>query len=406
MLKNGLIDIDSIEYNFADEYDFIEMSKTSSNTIHRIGQLIKYESDKKLQRIDFFSFIFENIHLFLMILSTYLIVILISCLLLSFSSASHRFHFKKSFSILKLFFLDFNGLLNVSFKIYMLFLFFYVSNSILINLVGNCIKTDKISIDTHEIIDSFEKFKTTEKIFIMHSHDILEDKIFNGSFLEKFISRKSQENKFVYWNDLDNYIKNNQIDDLSQFFILESKNPILRSLKRLSHLSAKYKYVGFTKTENYYESLLTVIMRKSLDQFKKNKIHFRYESFHLINLIIIHLSDFLSHKIRINSYFESGSFNKLGDVFYSLVKGLVKDFNYFISIENYIEFASSNSNASDEFKIDYYKTVFICLLIFYLSIFSFFVIHCFFCHYKNMLIFLKTLMYISVNFYRFIINLL
>lgn len=81
-----------------------ENSKTTSSHGYNVGQLLKHKNSNKLQSTDFLAFVSENVHLLLIILSSYLIVILISFLFFKLFLSNRTFLSKKSLAVLELFF--------------------------------------------------------------------------------------------------------------------------------------------------------------------------------------------------------------------------------------------------------------------------------------------------------------
>lgn len=64
----------------------------------------------------------------------------------------------------------------------------------------------------------------------------------------------------------------------------------------------------------------------------------------------------------------------LNDKIYEMINNMKPKFKYFISIEDYVEHINEVLNVSTEFKIEYFKNVFIFLTIFYLFAFITFLI--------------------------------
>lgn len=154
--------------------------------------------------------------------------------------------------------------LRLVFSFFSLFLFFNR------NFLGAAIKTDKVTLRTDQIVDSTSKLIDTSKtLFIFKRESSLLLNAPKGSFLHR-LGKKQIEVlsglsilKRMQTVGVDRYL----------FFNEEVLQPYLMGLQA-SH-AKKTGLVGFVKPSGYYEALVSLRMRQSLDPERKRFINSR-----------------------------------------------------------------------------------------------------------------------------------
>lgn len=276
MLNNDLIDMISGSFYLKEEIENMEKSKIVASEPFRVGQLIKYEKFKKLQNSDFISFLFENMHILLIILFSYLFVILTCLSFFNFSSPNYRIVSKKSFLVFDLFFIDLNKLMLLSLKIYLLFLLFVIFNKIFGNLISNYIQVEKVVVDRNALIDSVKKLTTTEKTMVFFEHNEILTAAPDGSLLRRLYQKMKKEKKIYAINQrysVKSWIKKASIEDPASFFFFIDRNNLLFTLKSISIYLKDY--LGLLTPTSYYEIFSIFGLRKNLKQYIKQAIEFR-----------------------------------------------------------------------------------------------------------------------------------
>ena len=114
-------------------------------------------SEPKQQASDFLSFLYQNLNLVLVMFAGFLLTRLVAIL---FLKILHSRPTKRLFSLEILFLTCCQTVKHLP-KLSILFLAFALFRFILVTLLSNCIKTDKIVVDTSFLIDSVEKLEVT-----------------------------------------------------------------------------------------------------------------------------------------------------------------------------------------------------------------------------------------------------
>ena len=237
----------------------VEISKVTSIYPFNIGQMLK--KPNKLNESDFSSFFIENIRLLVIILIGFILNVTAKFVLLKL--------IKRKFSLYNLLTTNESTLGSLSFKlgsIALAFSFFLFFN---LNILTNLIKTEKVTVDTSEFIDSVSKLNRTTKTLIAWDTNKM------NTFYRLFKKRKKNDALVVYdYGSFGNYISKLSIHDLDSYFyfmdtfffvFLVHKVPINRLVD----------YIVFCKPTIYFEILRTIFHRKKLDPKMKQILNRR-----------------------------------------------------------------------------------------------------------------------------------
>ena len=238
----------------------VEKSKITSIYPYNVGQILR--KPNKLNESDFSSFFIENIRLLVIILIGFVLIVIAKFILLKL--------IKRRFSLYNL--LNTNGtrLDSKSFKLGFLslaFVFFLFFN---LRILTNLIKTEKITVDTSEFIDSVSKLNRTTKILITW------DKNTTNAFYRLFKKRKKNDDLVVFENgNMENYFsKISKLDLDSYYYFLHSF--FLFNLMSDVPINRPVDYIVFYKPTIYFEPLRTIFYRKNLDPKMKQILNRRY----------------------------------------------------------------------------------------------------------------------------------
>ena len=236
----------------------IEISKVTSIEPYNIGQILK--KPNKIDKSDFSVFFIENIRLLIIILIGFISTLSAKFILLKL--------IKRRFS---LYHLLTNGtrLDSISFKIGVLSLalvFFIFFN---LNILTNLIKTQKVTVDTSEFINSVSKLNKTTKPFV--ATDSHSEKLFYRLFKKRKHSQTLVSTDYPNLDDFFSKISKNGID--SYFYFTGEINFIYAVYYVILNKSADY--IGFFKQTIYFEFLKVMLFRKKMDKKMKQILNYK-----------------------------------------------------------------------------------------------------------------------------------
>lgn len=224
----------------------------------------------KHQPSDFLSFLYQNKDLVIILASGHLLVRLIVFLFMRtvYSKATRRS------PNLKWLHQTYRRIESHLSKLTVLFVFLGLFDFIILTLLINSIKTDKLVIDTSYLIDSQAKLKSTEArpmFFEMESdYRLISEapehsqlfRLFHSKFKRKdgfFLVRKESPNQ-----DMFKYL---QEDPKTYYLFMNSL-----SLHYTAFLASSFFENLFFKPVNYYETLNVAYLRKNLEKSKKSDL--------------------------------------------------------------------------------------------------------------------------------------
>ena len=254
-----------------EKYDkFIEPSGTKTGLAFEFGQILK--KPVNLEESDFSSFLFENLNLLSYILIGYFLLFFFGFIC-----------FKKLFPFLnplkklklissKLLFNNHIQLRKLSPKFAYILLFFNLFLFILIQLLTNFIKTDKVTLNTDELIDTNEKILSNSKILYTRIENLRQFSHFpESSLLFKLVKRKKEQDQYLTklnQTKIDEIIKKGQS---SSILIFENRPMLLNFLLSFSMFTKNP--IIFLKSGNYHQNIYVYFMRRRLDKNKKKFIN-------------------------------------------------------------------------------------------------------------------------------------
>ena len=256
--------------DYEEHSKFIELSGIKTGFAFEFGQVLKKPIN--LEESDFSSFLFENLNLLSYILIGYLLLFFYGFIF-----------FKKHFPFLnplkklkiissKLLFNNHIQLRKLSPKFAYILLFFNLFLFILIQLLTNFIKTDKVTLNTDELIDSNDKILSNSKILYTRIENLRQFSHFpESSLLFKLMKRKKEQNQYLTklnQTKIDEIIKKGQS---SSVLIFENRPMLLNSLLLFSMFTKNP--IIFMKLGNYHQNIYVYFMRRRLDKNKKKFIN-------------------------------------------------------------------------------------------------------------------------------------
>ena len=272
LLKNNEIDIfawptDTYERSNHLSYvgKFLEMSKTQGAAPYQVSQFLNKPTT---QKTDVSSFLYNNLGVLLIILLGYLAVKLSTFLFLKLSNPNHNFAKNLKLILLKMFSIN----QNLTFKLALLFLSLDLFLFFNFNFLRGTIKTDSVTVNTNEIIDSISQLMNNDKTIVLHYNDeFLLKNAPENSFLKKMYDKKAKQNRL--------YICQQSIDSINKFKDtgLDSYLFFGYDLGIIHFSSILFSYadknlVVFMKLRNFYEILQSFPFRKNLEEIKKKYI--------------------------------------------------------------------------------------------------------------------------------------
>ena len=135
---------------------FLEMPKTQFAAPYQVSQFL---NKPNTQKTDVSSFLYNNLGVLLIILLGYLAVKLSTFLFLKLSNPNHNFAKNLKLILLKMFSIN----RNLTFKLALLFLSLDLFLFFNFNFLRGTIKTDSVTVNTNEIIDSISQLMNNEK---------------------------------------------------------------------------------------------------------------------------------------------------------------------------------------------------------------------------------------------------
>lgn len=148
-----------------------------------------------------------------------------------------------------------------------------------LNFLCGSIQTDKVIIDSSDIIDTHSKLINTQKMLMIR----IDDELFAGnsknSFWTKIYMKKATTNQLWLFKPLMNRKDTENFRDkmneigLSSYLFLNKDINLYYSMIILSSFALEKGLVGYLKPKSYAEFLEAFYMRKNLDTFKKRLIH-------------------------------------------------------------------------------------------------------------------------------------
>ena len=264
---NGL----NIFYSSFEKYSkSLELSGTKTGIAHEFGQVLNKPSN--LEKSDFSLFLFENLNLLSYILIGYLLIFFFGfiCFRKLFPFLNPLKNLKLISS--KLLFNDHIQIRKLSPKFAFILLFFNFFLFILINLLTSFIKTDKVTLNTGELIDSNDKILCNSKILYMNNNNFKQFSHFpKSSLLFKLVKRKKEQNQYLtHLNQakIDEIIKKGQS---SSVLIFDNRQRLFNSLLLFSMFTKNP--IIFMKLGNYHQNIYVYFMRRRLDKNKKKFIN-------------------------------------------------------------------------------------------------------------------------------------
>ena len=161
-----------------------------------------------------------------------------------------------------------------SFKLALVFLFFNIFMFFNQNFLSGNIKTNKITVDTSDVIDTFSKLMRTEKTMIVNYED---DSSLKAAPAHSFLGRLAKKRRFVLkpsTTDEDRLVLIKKRMDYYFFMAVDVDLYFVMSV--LASYSDASGLVAFIRAQIYRESFLRAFyLRRNLDPVKKRFIHKR-----------------------------------------------------------------------------------------------------------------------------------
>lgn len=197
LIRANQMDFHSVPQELSYANDELEMSKIITVSSYQVGHLIRPD---KFENANYLQFFVNNITLILLVLIGYG---LMKLAVYGFLRANHR-----SFRFRKLFLINHTQRARTASKAGLVLTFFYFFVFFLSTLMINSLNTDKVIINTDNIIDDFDKLNRTNKIltFYEDQSQILVEAP-EGSFLNRLYARKKQRKNEIYMISSKTYSK-------------------------------------------------------------------------------------------------------------------------------------------------------------------------------------------------------
>ena len=239
----------------------IEFSKVTSINPFNVGQMLR--KPNKLNESDFSLFFIENMRLVVIILIGFCLTVTAKFTLLKFIN--------RKCSLYDLLMINGNRLNTISFKLgsitlaFSLFLFFNL------NILKNMIKTQKVTVDTSEFIDSISKLNRTNKTPITFRKDSM------ALFYRLFKKRKQNDSLVVLdYANFSDFVSHISKRELDSYFYLMSELFFFLFVYYITQLNRSVDHIAFFKPTIYFESLRTIFYRKNLNEKMKKILNFRF----------------------------------------------------------------------------------------------------------------------------------
>ena len=238
----------------------VEISKVTSIYPFNVGQMLR--KSNKLNESDFSVFFIENIRLLVIILIGFVLTVIAKFIFLKL--------IKRKFSLYKLLNTNETRLGSISFKLGFLSLAFSFFLFFNLNILINLIKTEKITVDTSEFIDSVSKLNRTTKTLISWNKNT------TNSFYRLFKKTKQNDPLVVleFGNSKNFFIKMSKSRDLDSYFYFMHDYFFFYLIYKIS-INRSVDHIVFCKPTIYSESLRTIFYRKNLDPKMKQILNRR-----------------------------------------------------------------------------------------------------------------------------------
>ena len=247
------------------DYRSFGLSKVASTAPVNVGQILR--KPNKLNKLDFSSFLIENIGLLVLTFIGYFFSLMVIFILLKL--------FKRRCSLYCLLNFDRSRLSSMPFKICILFLAISLFLFFTLSILTNMIKTEKVTVSTSEFIDSISKLNKTTKTLIIRLPRF--KKLFNR------LSKKTKHNDVLCIYDYNNY---NKYDNFNYIYSKISKNGFnsFFLMEEIYFFSLAYHFTLlnrlvdhflFIKPTIYFEALRAIYYRKNLDKKMKQILNRR-----------------------------------------------------------------------------------------------------------------------------------
>ena len=243
-----------------DNHNF-EISKVASINSFHIGQMLR--KPNKLNKSDFSLFFIENTLLFVIILIGVVLTVAAKFTLLKL--------IKRRCSLYNLLIFNETILDSISFKIGVLYLAFSLFLFFNLNILKNMIKTQKVTVDTSEFIDSISKLnRTTKPIVTTDTNSTnLFYRLFNKRKQNDALTRSDYANADDFYSKISKNGLESNLYFMSQFFFFFLINNIAQLNRSVDH-------IAFFKPTIYFESLRTIFYRKNLNEKMKKILNCRF----------------------------------------------------------------------------------------------------------------------------------
>ena len=163
---------------------------------------------------------------------------------------------------------------SLSFKLALAFLFFKVFVFFNQNFLGGGIKTDKVVIDTSEIINSLPKLMETQKTMLVFYDEA--DQL-SSAPEHSFWWKLAKKPRFLITQSVSSENLNALVaKQMDSYFVIAIDYDLYYEMFLLSSFSKPGSWVAFVRSQIYRESFLQVCyLRRGLEADKKKFIHNR-----------------------------------------------------------------------------------------------------------------------------------
>ena len=261
-----------------------------------MAQFLKPQS----RNLDFAEFFTSNLWLLTSILLGYLLVGVTTTILFRPTSSDRSIPLKRLRLVLfRALFMDHNKLPGVHLKLIFLFFNFFLFFSH--NFLRCAIKTDKVTVPTHEIVDSTPKLLATSKTLVINGveSDFVKSSP-DGSFLKRLSRKKS-----VKVNNLNDLIRF-KTTGVQLYVSFAEEFALAYAMSFTSQFIDDPGSVAFQKSTSYFERLATFPMRRGLDEERKKFISKGWAIMLLLFVQFSILTFFNSSNRRMDASFEHG----------------------------------------------------------------------------------------------------
>ena len=251
--------MDIFDTNLTDNQN-VGLSKVTSTAPINVGQILR--KPNKFNKLDFSSFLIENIGLMVIILIGYFFILMAIFTLLKL--------IKQRYSLYYLLTIDGSRLSSISFKISILLLTFSIFLFFNLSILTNMIKTQKVIVSTSEFIDSISKLnKTTKTLVTMHQ-----------SFTNLFyrLLKKSKRNdslSIASLVDFEGFYSKISKKGFDFYFYFMREIYFFLLVYYVTLLNRSVDYFVFFKPTIYFESLRSIFYRKNLGEKMKKILNRR-----------------------------------------------------------------------------------------------------------------------------------